>query len=261
MKRLEVVERNQVAAFEHEGRIFIPHYRQASLASFLDTDTAELKEALNLAYTDVRRAFLHYLKEWNDGRPFILASHSQGSRHAFQILQEFVDTTEIFKQLVAAYIPGMPMSTQQLALFDTMTICENRTQTGCLVSWMSVDNRGQEVPGEKRYVEINGKMVSAQDLDFVCTNPISWTNTEDEKVTGYEKRALYPRVNDDMIRYNRRPLKTYVRGAFVRIEGHDRGTFNGTFGNLHIFDYNLFFGDIQMNVTERIDHYLDALED
>lgn len=261
MKRLEVVERNQVAAFVHEGRVFMPHYRQASLANYLNKDTAQLQEALDLAYSDVRRAFAHYLTNYNNGRPFILASHSQGSGHAFHLLREFLDTGEFHQKLVAAYIPGMPMSVQQLELLDSISMCSNALQTGCLTSWMSVDNRGQEAIGERRYIEVGGKMVSAKDLELVCTNPISWSNVENERVTGFEKRALYPRVNDDMMRFNRRPLNTYVRGAFVRVEGHDRGTFNGTFGNLHIYDYNLFFGDIQLNVTERINSYLDGIDE
>ena len=39
--------------------------------------------------------------------PFIIASHSQGSTHAIRLLKEFVDSTTLQQQLVAAYIIGM----------------------------------------------------------------------------------------------------------------------------------------------------------
>ena len=39
------------------------------------------EDALELAYTDIEAAFEHYLAEYNNGRPFIIAGHSQGAQH------------------------------------------------------------------------------------------------------------------------------------------------------------------------------------
>ena len=35
------------------------------------------RKATEVAYSDVRRAFLYYLEHLNQGRPFLVASHSQ----------------------------------------------------------------------------------------------------------------------------------------------------------------------------------------
>lgn len=260
-KRLDIVERNQCEAFRHECRIFMPHYRQASLGVFFDRDTSSLHETIDLAYSDVRAAFIYYMEHWNNGRPIVIASHSQGSYHAIRMLKEFLDTGVYSEQLIVAYVVGMPMSEEQMAEFDSIEYCSSSGQTGCLTSWMTVDIRGQREPGQRRNVLIADEVVPVRGLNFLCTNPLNWSPQEYIQTVGKAERALYLTMSEEILRFNRRPLEGTVSGAFVRIDGHDRGAFNGTFGNLHIYDYNLFFRDIQMNVTERIDRYLDALED
>ena len=34
-----------------------------------------------MAYADVQDAFAYYMAHWNQGRPFVLMGHSQGSFH------------------------------------------------------------------------------------------------------------------------------------------------------------------------------------
>ena len=75
------------------GRLnfFSPYYRQCSLQSFQsDSLTAE---RMPLATDDVRRAFKHYLKHQNGGRPFILAGFSQGAHIMLELLKEMDDHT------------------------------------------------------------------------------------------------------------------------------------------------------------------------
>ena len=67
---------NQASVFNACCRIYAPRYRQASLGG-LNNDAA-----LDLAYTDVARAFRHFAAHANHGRPIIIASHSQGTNHA-----------------------------------------------------------------------------------------------------------------------------------------------------------------------------------
>ena len=65
--------------------------------------------AFNGAYEDVRSAFFYYLQHWNQGRPFILAGHSQGSQHLVRLIQELEtlhETSVLLDRLVAAYLIG-----------------------------------------------------------------------------------------------------------------------------------------------------------
>ncbi len=66
-----------------------PRYRQASAGSLAAPPAMNGTQAHEFAWLDVRAAFLHYLKYWNKGRPFIIAGHSQGGAHTERWLSEF----------------------------------------------------------------------------------------------------------------------------------------------------------------------------
>ncbi|MBA4393903.1 MAG: hypothetical protein C0407_10155, partial [Desulfobacca sp.] len=88
--------------FNAAGRVFAPRYRQFTLFSVVENETTSGMQAIELAYSDVERAFDYYIKYWNQGRPFILASHSQGSMHSGRLLQTKIVGTPIQSRLVAA---------------------------------------------------------------------------------------------------------------------------------------------------------------
>ena len=97
---------NQASIFNGSCRVYSPHYRQAHLSSFYTTQREDASKALNLAYEDVKKAFQYYLDHYNNGRPIVIASHSQGSYHAMRLLQDFFDGKALQKQLVVAYLVG-----------------------------------------------------------------------------------------------------------------------------------------------------------
>jgi len=260
-KRLEIVNWNQANAFEHDCRVFMPHYRQSNLASFLKGDSAVLHKALDTAYSDVRNAFIHYLEQWNGQRPLVIAAHSQGSHHAIRLLEEFLDTGKYSKELVVAYLVGFPLSAQQISGLNNLKYCNSPTQTGCVLNWMTVDDRSNlQEPRSGMFINVSGEMRSTSELEVLCTNPISWL-TDNSWEESKSNRSLLPQTIEKTSRWSSNPLRAKVKGAFVRVEGHERSIFNGTYGNLHIYDYNLFYGDIQLNVTERIDTYLERVSD
>src|SRR5258706_533076 len=82
-------------------------YWQAHLRAYYTTDTARALAAFELAYQDIKTAFQYYLDHYNNGRPIIIASHSQGSSHAQRLLKEFFENGPLKNRLVAAYVIGM----------------------------------------------------------------------------------------------------------------------------------------------------------
>jgi carboxypeptidase C (cathepsin A) len=48
------------------------------------------------ALDDVKKAFKYYLKHHNEGRPFILAGHSQGSQHIANLVRYIESHVEEF---------------------------------------------------------------------------------------------------------------------------------------------------------------------
>ena len=77
----------QATPFNGIARIYAPRYRQMALHVYEEGEAA-LQDPMNHAYEDVRRAFAHYAAHDNQGRPFFLVAHSQGSNHALRLLME-----------------------------------------------------------------------------------------------------------------------------------------------------------------------------
>ncbi|WP_223649506.1 DUF3089 domain-containing protein [Hymenobacter psoromatis] len=148
---------NQASAFNAAGRIYAPRYRQATLYSFFDKQGPDGQQALDLAYTDVKAAFQYYLAHYNQGRPIIIAGHSQGATHATRLLHDFFDhDPALRKRLVAAYLIGGQVKTNE---YQTIRPCPDSLATGCFVAW-NTSERGFD------YAPYNG---------LAATNPLTWT--------------------------------------------------------------------------------------
>ena len=75
-KTVQLYLATQASVFNREARIWAPFYRQAHIASFFSGVRG--RQPLDTAYGDILKAFEMFLSEIGD-RPFILASHSQGT--------------------------------------------------------------------------------------------------------------------------------------------------------------------------------------
>ena len=104
------------AALNHVARIYAPRYRQMAYPIYLmprqgkegnEEGKTEQDKAFDLAYTDVERAFLHFIHNENQDRPFFITSHSQGTMHALRLLHSVVDQDSALAQrCVCCYLLG-----------------------------------------------------------------------------------------------------------------------------------------------------------
>ena len=70
------------SVFEESCNVFVPWYRQCGMryASQTSKKYGSLDPALaGLSYSDIKAALDYYFENCNNGRPFIIAGHSQGS--------------------------------------------------------------------------------------------------------------------------------------------------------------------------------------
>lgn len=149
--------RNQASLFADAGRLYAPHYRQATLYAFFTRDTASRRAALGLAYADVKAAFCYYLAHYNHGRPFILAGHSQGTTHALRLLHELVDNDpQLRRQLIAAYLIGRRVRSAE---YHHLPPLHDSLATGGIVAWNTA-RRGTSFPPYR---------------GLLVTNPLTWT--------------------------------------------------------------------------------------
>jgi hypothetical protein len=226
--------KHQASIFNQSGRVYAPRYRQMSFGGFFTEDTTSEKKALMLAYRDVKTAFQYYLRNYNENRPIIIASHSQGTVHAIRLIQEFFDGTELQPQLVAAYLPGWPVTP---ATFSSIPACLSPDQTGCVTSWNSWKM---------------GSLPKNYDSFYkgaIVTNPITW-KTDDSLAPKSKHKGFVTSKYDKVI-----PQKLEAQGNNGILLVSKPFRFTPT-SNLHVGDFNLFWVDVRENVALRIKHYL-----
>ncbi len=99
----------QFARFAGVCRTFAPVYRQMTLGcgcGLLDRP-ADVTAPAMLAYSDVAAAWRNYLATRNDGRPFVLVGHSQGSAMLQQLIAREIETNPaVAARMKLAIIPG-----------------------------------------------------------------------------------------------------------------------------------------------------------
>ncbi|MDQ2863934.1 MAG: DUF3089 domain-containing protein [Bacteroidota bacterium] len=228
----------QASVFNKYCRVFAPRYRQANIRAFFTNDKLKGEAALDTAYEDLRNAFIHYLKNYNNGRPIIIASHSQGTSHAGKLLREFFQGELLQKQLVCAYIIGLPVFANY---FIQLEPCKDSTATGCFVSWRTFED-GYEAP-----------FIKEEKLKAYVINPLTWTMNTTLAPASLNKGGILRNFNK-------------VIPGLVHAQIHENILWVNKpkfFGNIflktknyHIADYNLFYDNIRENVGTRIRSFL-----
>lgn len=250
----DMVMRLQASVFNGCCRIFAPRYRQASLRA-ITRNTEDAYAAADLAYSDVARAFDEFLRV-NATRPFILASHSQGSIHALRLLQQRIIGTPLQHNLVAAYVIGLALPAEITRL--GLPVCTSETATGCVITWNSV-RRGHDDRRRRNDAIIwwQGSYQPIAGRRLVCVNPLDWR--QDGTASAAANRgAIYSGGR-------KTPLPAPVpelTGAWcengllgVEIPLDQRRHFSDILtltGIYHDFDYGLFYMNIRENVSKRI---------
>lgn len=227
----------QASVFNQHAKIYAPRFREAHISAYYPKDSTAAFAAFDLAYEDVKAAFEYYLKNFNNGRPIIIASHSQGTTHAIRLLKDYFENKPLQKHLVTAYLVGMVIPND---FYSSLKFCEEPEQTNCYCGWRTF-RKGFLPPYVKNE---NGN-------SFVV-NPITWkTNNEfvsRKKNTGsvlYKFNKLYKKttgaqIHDGVI-WTRKPKFPWSFLYFTK--------------NYHAGDINLYYMNLKENIGVRIDSY------
>ncbi len=236
----------QASIFNGVGRVFAPRYRQIHIRVFREFETerkADAEKATLLAYNDIKAAFDYYLKHYNNGRPIVIAAHSQGTVMAKLLVKDYFDGKPLQEQLVAAYLVGIIVPE---GFFQHISPCKTADETGCFTSWRTFQKDFEP----KRYV---GDTI-------VVTNPLSWTTDDEFVPASYNKGAI---INDKQIIY-RELIDAQVQSKLgvlwiTRPKQPKQLRFFPS-KNFHIGDYNLFYMDVRENARERTEAFLMRTE-
>jgi Protein of unknown function (DUF3089) len=253
----EAVMQNMASAFNACCRVFAPRYRQATFGAMFNS-SPDSHKAIELAYDDVRRAFRYYIENENDGRPFILAGHSQGSWHVQRLIADEIHGTAIERLLVVAYTPGYltPADIFERRL-PNIPPCATPTATGCIAVWNTFGQDGGPKLHRARIEHFYGEgYENVGDKPTTCVNPISWSTGDKESPregylgaaafgplmglgTSVLSGSLTARCDQGILRIDRYGLAYVVSVLTLPENDH------------HPYDFSLFYMNIRANAVAR----------
>jgi hypothetical protein len=131
----------QFARFASVCRTFAPIYRQMTVSAVVAFSTgADIRQSAALAYSDVAAAWRNYLAISNNGRPFVLIGHSQGSLMLQMLIAREIETNPaVAARMMLAILPGfdllVPEGKRVGGTFKKTPLCSSPGETGCVITW------------------------------------------------------------------------------------------------------------------------------
>ncbi|MDY5050139.1 MAG: DUF3089 domain-containing protein [Candidatus Mucispirillum faecigallinarum] len=242
----------QADAFKNTANIFAPYYTQYDIDIFEYSNYKEIQENIRKntkGLQEIYDALDYYFNHYNNGRPFILASHSQGSAMMQIVLSDYMKNhPEYYKNMIAAYVIGYPITKEFMLENPHLKFAACARDTGVIAAFEveAPDKAGVDA----LYTE--GRLV---------INPLSWKIDEelvkaDKNLGSLNQRDLTittPGIAD---------AKLDLKKGVVICSTIDESMYQipipsvfGT-GSYHGQSFQLYYVNLGENAKERIDAFL-----
>lgn len=243
----------QATTFEAVANVYAPYYRQ------VDGDyTLALPEnqrwALVRKYPaqDIIAAFEYYIAHFNQGRPFILAGHSQGSNALLVLLSDYMSQhPEVQKRMIAAYIIGYPVTESFMQSNPHLKFATGPDDIGVIISYNTQSPKVK--PGTNPVVGNNIGLV---------INPITWTRDTSLAPASQSLGSFIPDSTGHFVKVlNFADAKIdLTQGVLICSSVNDSAMYrlSGSMGLgvYHSFDYPFYYYNLQENAGRRINKFL-----
>lgn len=238
---------SQSSLFEEVGNIYAPFYRQADALYILDTNNnIKNKEKYfnDIPKKDALVAFDYFIKNFNNNKPFILIGHSQGAMMIKEILIDYFKTNEnLMNRLVAAYIIGYSVTTNDLEKNPHLKFARSEYDTGVIISY----NTESSIFNGYNPTLLEGA---------IAINPITWTLEEDEATKEKSLGSCFFAGTNYNIVKNFASAKVDKKRGVIKCDSINADDFyiDGMFekGNYHVYDIALYYNDLKENARKRV---------
>jgi hypothetical protein len=176
---------SQFARFASVCRTFAPKYRQMTVGAIVAFSAGQdISAAAARSYGDVVAAWRDYITHRNQGRPFVLIGHSQGSLHLIQLIAREIETKlDVAARMKLAILPGfnvlVPQGKTVGGSLKKTPICSTAGQTGCVITWTSY--RDKNIPPVGALFGI----ADQPGMTVACVNPAAPGATDWRKLDSY----------------------------------------------------------------------------
>ncbi|MDD3405636.1 MAG: DUF3089 domain-containing protein [Paludibacteraceae bacterium] len=239
----------QTSVFGESCNIYMPYYRQLNIQVATELSTEEAFEKLEaVPYQDIVGAFKYYLEHYNNGKPFILASHSQGTQVGIIMFRNFLNQNpEVQARMIAAYLIGFTVNKSDTLTYTNMHEAKSATDLGTIISW-------------------NAEAPNLKEKSFICTgngmciNPINWKTDSTYASASEGKGSRVKEGNEYVDKFHFADAQINLSRGSVQVSTIPQDYWSGLpyfpKGVFHGLDYALFYYDIRQNVKDRIEAYL-----
>ena len=242
------------SVFDDSTNLFMPFYRQAGMryAGEVSEKTGDIGAALSgISYDDISAALDYYFENCNQGRPFIIAGHSQGAAMVKHVLKNyFTEHPEYYGRMVAAYVIGYSVTKDDLEAYPHLKFAAGESDTGVIVSW--------NTEGPKN-VEENARNVVVLP-NAISINPLNWKLDETYAPAGENLGSLV--LNRETLEYEITDIGADAqvvpgRGVVLTHTKYDQYAAAEFFGpqSFHEDDYTIYYNNLKDNVAKRIAAY------
>jgi hypothetical protein len=245
----------QATAFEPFANIYAPYYRQADGEYILSLPLAERDELIaGIPTLDAVAAFDYYIKNFNEGAPFILAAHSQGADVLMNLLAGYLkDNPDVYRRMIAAYVIGYPVTAQYIADNPHLKFAEGPDDTRVIISYNT--QAPDVVPGVNPI--LSGQV-------GLVINPITWTRSEALASTAEGLGSFM--IDPETLLFS--PVPQYAdakvdiaNGVLICTTADEDELYELTQhivprGVYHSFDYPFYYYNLRENAQNRVDKYL-----
>ena len=248
------------SAYADSTNVFMPYYRQVGLRyagvvwkrdGIFDAAVAEGP------YGDIVAALDYYFQNFNNGRPFIIAGHSQGSAIVKMVLKKyFVEHPDYYRRMIAAYPIGYAFTKDEFKAFPHMKFASGECDTGVIITWNTEGPKNREVNADTCVLQPGSMSI----------NPLNWKLDDTYAPASLNLGSLFPnektgeleiqdRGADAQVFPDRGVVVTHAPGEAMTEEAAKvSAEFFGPDGR-HGEDYALFYNNIKDNVAKRVAAY------
>jgi len=254
LKGSKAVFARQATAFEPVGNIYAPYYRQVDISSRILLPIKEQEKIVGgIPKADAIAAFEYYIEHYNNGRPFILAAHSQGSNVMAYLLSGYMkENPKVYSRMIAAYVIGYSITDEYLAANPHLKFATGPDDTGVIISY---NTEAPKIEG------VNPVLMPGANV----INPISWTREETLAPAEDSLGSILP--NKDLIFV---PVGKYADARVDKSKGvlicstanmDKLAPGNEFFGKgvYHSYDYPFYYFNIRENAANRARIFLDKM--
>lgn len=221
------IEMNKVAEYMADGNNFYsPYYRHITLDTWATLDEDYItRQYESVSLIDVKQAFDHFIKNWNKGRPFVLAGFSQGGKSVVELMKYMPE--DIRKYMVAAYVLGYKVTPDDVAVAPWIVAAKGASDTGVTISYNSVS--------DVKYIK---PVISSPTV--MCINPVNW------------RTDSTPAILDDSI-----TVTLDTEHNVLVLDGYDGSHLPNILNILNVGDYHsiepwLYDQCLRANIKQRI---------